>query len=51
VRQPPYNCQYNPIKLVWAQVKCEMADKNTTFRLSDFDILMNTALDNNTKTV
>jgi transposase len=51
LRLPPYHCQYNPIKLVWAQVKHEVADKNTTFRLSDVGILMNTALENITKAV
>jgi hypothetical protein len=32
-------------------VKCELADKNTKFRLSDIAILMNAALDNITKAV
>jgi hypothetical protein len=32
-------------------LNCEVADKNTTFRLSDVDILMKTALNDITKTV
>jgi transposase len=27
VRLPPYHCQYNPIELIWAQVKGEVAKK------------------------
>ena len=30
VRLPPYHSQYNPIELIWAQVKGEVASKNTT---------------------
>lgn len=51
VRLPPLHCQYNPIELVWTQVKREVADKNATFRLSDVEIFMNIALDNITKAV
>ncbi|KAL4119462.1 hypothetical protein QTP88_012269 [Uroleucon formosanum] len=29
VRLPPYHCQYNPIELIWAQVKSEVAKKKT----------------------
>lgn len=28
VRLPPYHCQYNPIELIWAQVKTYVAKKN-----------------------
>lgn len=28
VRLPPYHCQYNPIELIWAQVKTHIAKKN-----------------------
>lgn len=27
IRLPPYHCQYNPIELIWAQVKREVAKK------------------------
>lgn len=34
VRIPPYHCQFNPIELIWAQVKNEVARENSGFRLS-----------------
>lgn len=46
VRLPPYHCQYNPIELVWAQVKGEVASKNNTFKIKDVERLLNEALDN-----
>jgi len=46
VRLPPYHCQYNPIELIWAQVKGEVAMKNTTFKIDDVEKLLNEALDN-----
>ena len=45
VRLPPYRCQYNPIELIWAQVKRYVANKNTTFRLADIEQLAHEALD------
>jgi transposase len=51
VRLPPHHCKYNPIELVWAQVNREVADKNNIFRISDVEMLMNTALENITKAV
>ncbi|KAF0716062.1 DDE 3 domain-containing protein, partial [Aphis craccivora] len=32
---PPYHCQYNPIELSWAQVKGEVAKKNSTFKMTE----------------
>ena len=49
VRLPPYHCQYNPIELIWAQVKGEVAAKNHTFKLADVEVLVNNALDAVTK--
>lgn len=49
VRLPPYHCQYNPIELIWAQVKGEVAEKNHTFKLADVEVLVNNALDAVTK--
>lgn len=46
VRLPPYHCQYNPIELVWAQVKREVAEKNKTFKLCDVERLTSEAIDN-----
>ncbi|XP_054257237.1 uncharacterized protein LOC128999434 [Macrosteles quadrilineatus] len=49
VRLPPYHCQYNPIELVWAKVKGEVASKNKTFKLKDVEQLVHDALNNVTK--
>lgn len=45
VRLPPYHCQYNPIELIWAQVKGKVAKNNTTFKFDDVETLLNGALD------
>ena len=45
VRLPPYHCQYNPIELIWAQVKGKVAEKNNTFKMADIEVLVNSALD------
>ncbi|XP_066958850.1 uncharacterized protein [Macrobrachium rosenbergii] len=45
VRIPPYHCQYNPIELIWAQVKSYIAKKNT-FKLADLKILVQEAVNN-----
>jgi len=49
VRLPPYHCQYNPIKLIWAQVKGQVAKNNTTFKMSDLERLTHEALDSVTQ--
>ena len=45
IRLPPYHCQYNPIELIWAQVKGYVADRNTTFRIADTERLVHEAID------
>jgi len=45
VRLPPYHCQYNPIEMIWAQVKGQVASKNTTFKMGDVEKLMHEAID------
>jgi hypothetical protein len=35
IRLPLYHCQYNPLELIWVQVKREVADRNKTFKLAD----------------
>jgi len=45
VRLPPYHCQYNPIELIWAQVKGDVAKKNVSFKIADVEKLVNEALD------
>lgn len=44
VRLPPYHCQYNPIELIWAQVKGQIAFKNKTFKIKDVRKLLHEAL-------
>ena len=44
VRLPPYHCQYNPIELIWAQVKKNIADKNN-YKLADLKILVKQSLE------
>lgn len=46
IRLPPYHCQYNPIELIWAQVKGEVASKNSTFKIADVEILLHEAIGN-----
>lgn len=46
IRLPPYHCQYNPIELVWAQVKNEVATKNKTFKIADVEKLVDEAISN-----
>lgn len=49
LRLPPYHCELNPIELIWAQVKGEIARKNTTFKLKEVKELLDTSLNNVTK--
>ncbi|KAF0759632.1 DDE 3 domain-containing protein [Aphis craccivora] len=49
VRLPPYHCQYNPIEMIWAQVKRQVATKNTTFKIADVEKLMHEAINSVTK--
>ena len=44
VRLPPYHCQYNPIELIWAQVKKNIAEKNN-YKLADLKTLVKQSLD------
>ncbi|KAE9540703.1 hypothetical protein AGLY_003948 [Aphis glycines] len=43
VRLPPYHCQYNPIALIWEQVKGKVTDNS--FKIEDVEVLVNIALD------
>ncbi|KAL4084167.1 hypothetical protein QTP88_028000 [Uroleucon formosanum] len=49
VRLPPYHCQYNLIEMIWAQVKRQVATKNTTFKIAGVEKLMHEAIDSVTK--
>lgn len=44
LRLPPYHCELNPIELIWAQVKGDVARNNRTFKLSDVKVLFHNAL-------
>ncbi|XP_040079734.1 uncharacterized protein LOC120851192 [Ixodes scapularis] len=46
LRLPPYHCELNPIELVWARVKQEVASKNITFKPNDAERLLRVAVDN-----
>lgn len=46
IRLPPYHCELNPIELIWAQVKAEVAKRNRTFKLPDVKLLLEEALKN-----
>ncbi|XP_054281219.1 uncharacterized protein LOC128998888 [Macrosteles quadrilineatus] len=46
LRLPPYHCDLNPIELVWAKVKNEVARTNTDYSLHSVEALLNNALDN-----
>ena len=45
-RLPIGHSELNAIELIWAQVKTEVAKKNTTFKLKDVKELMENALKN-----
>ncbi|KAL4153955.1 hypothetical protein QTP88_001788 [Uroleucon formosanum] len=45
IRLPPYHCQYNPIELIWAKVKGEVAKNNNTFKMADVEKLAHAAMD------
>lgn len=46
LRLPPYHCELNPIELIWARVKQEVASKNITFKPNDAERLLREAVDN-----
>ncbi|KAJ4451636.1 hypothetical protein ANN_03105 [Periplaneta americana] len=44
LRLPPYHCDFNPIELIWAQVKSDVAKHNTDFKISKTKELFEAAL-------
>ncbi|XP_050707116.1 uncharacterized protein LOC126992421 [Eriocheir sinensis] len=48
VRLPPYHCQYNPIELIWAQVKGYVSVRNK-FKIADLKPLTHEAINSITK--
>lgn len=51
LRLPPYHCDLNPIELVWAQIKNEVASKNKMFKLAEVKELLLSAIANVTSEV
>ncbi|VVC30819.1 Hypothetical protein CINCED_3A004287 [Cinara cedri] len=45
LRLPPYNCELNPIELVWSMVKGYVKANNSTFKPEDVKHLLHTGLD------
>lgn len=45
LRLPPYHCELNPIELAWAMVKTYVKQNNTTFKIDDVRVLLNTAIE------
>lgn len=45
IRLPPYHYQYNPIELIWAQIKVEVAKKNHTVKMANVERLTHEELD------
>lgn len=45
VRLPPYHCEYNPIELIWANVKGFVARNNVSFTMADTEKLTHEAIE------
>ncbi|KAM7307120.1 uncharacterized protein ISCGN_010756 [Ixodes scapularis] len=45
VRLPPYHCEFNPIELIWAQIKNGVGARNTTFKIADVGRFLNEEVD------
>ncbi|XP_040063080.1 uncharacterized protein LOC120837639 [Ixodes scapularis] len=43
VRLPPYHCEFDPIELIWAQIKNRVAARNTMFKIGDVERLLKEA--------
>jgi len=46
IRLPPYHAHYNPIELIWAKIKGEVAKQNKTFKINDVEKLVHEAIEN-----
>lgn len=45
IRLPPYHCEFNPIELIWAQIKNRVASENREFTLNAVERLTKEAVD------
>lgn len=46
IRLPPYHCHFNPIELIWAQIKGYVARNNQAFTVTEIKRLFNEAVQN-----
>uniref|UniRef100_A0A8D8Y8V6 Tc1-like transposase DDE domain-containing protein n=1 Tax=Cacopsylla melanoneura TaxID=428564 RepID=A0A8D8Y8V6_9HEMI len=46
IRLPPYHCHFNPIELIWANVKGQVRRQNTSFTLGEVERLTHKAIHN-----
>lgn len=44
IRLAPYHYHFNTIKLIWVQIKSDVAEQNKTFSLRDTERLVNEAM-------
>lgn len=44
LRLPPYHCQFNPIELIWANIKGKVARRNTSFTINEVERLTREAI-------
>jgi transposase len=44
IRQPPYHCHFNPIELIWANIKGKVASRNKTFTIKEVEKLTHDAV-------
>lgn len=45
IRLPPNHCQYNPIELIWAQIKRGITERNIKFKIADVEKIMKEEVD------
>lgn len=43
IRLPPYHAEFNPIELIWANLKRQVADRNFTYNLKQVTVLVEEA--------
>jgi len=46
VRLPQYHCQYNPINIIWGQIKNKVESKNYKFEIAEVEKLTNEVIEN-----
>lgn len=44
LRLPPYHCNLNPIELLWANIKSDVANNNSSFKLDDMKRITDQAI-------